>query len=238
MRSFLVNLLSKQYAVSQATDGNEALTVLDQEAIDLIISDVMMPNMNGYEFCSQLKNKLDYSHIPVILLTAKTSMQAKIEGLEAGADAYIEKPFSTDYLLAQIANLLTNRSIIKESFSTSPYTPFKTIATSKADEEFVERLNEIIVKHIGDENFGVDQLAEILNMSRSSLHRKIKGIAHLTPNDYIRLVRLKKAVELLENGSYRVNEICYIVGFSSPSYFSKCFQKQFGVLPKDFAKHK
>jgi ligand-binding sensor domain-containing protein/signal transduction histidine kinase/CheY-like chemotaxis protein len=236
MRTFLVNLLAKQYVVHQATDGADALKVLDQETVDLVISDVMMPNMNGYEFCNHLKNQIDYSHIPVILLTAKTSMQSKIEGLESGADAYIEKPFSTDYLIAQIANLLTNRNIIKESFSKSPHAPYKTIATSKADETFVEKLNGVILKYIGDENFSVDQLADILNMSRSSLHRKIKGISHMTPNDYIRLVKLKKAVELLENGSYRVNEICYIVGFSSPSYFSKCFYKQFGVLPKDFGK--
>lgn len=236
MRKFLKNILGKKYSIVEAEDGEMALKMLQEYSVDLVVSDVMMPKMDGYEFCSKLKNNVEYSHIPVILLTAKVSTNSKIEGLQSGADAFIEKPFSTDHLLTQIDNLLTNRTLLRQTFLSSPKSNVKSIATSKADEAFLEKINDLIHKNISNESFGVDQLAEMLNMSRSSLHRKIKGVSKLTPNDYIRLIKLKRAVELLEEGTYRVNEICYIVGFSSPSYFAKCFQKQFGMLPKDFVK--
>lgn len=236
MRIFLKNILGKQFNIAEANDGTEALKILQDKAIDLIISDIMMPNMDGYEFTSLVKGNLEFSHIPIILLTAKVSTSAKIEGLQIGADAFIEKPFSTEHLITQVNNLLTNRALLKQTFSSSPKSNIASLATSKADEAFLNNINELIIKNISNENFNVDHLADLLNMSRSSLHRKIKGVSKLTPNDYIRLTRLKKAVELLEEGNYRVNEVSYIVGFSSPSYFAKCFQKQFGMLPKEFEK--
>jgi AraC-like DNA-binding protein len=170
------------------------------------------------------------------MLTAKADVKSRIEGLEVGADAYVEKPFSMDHLLAQISNIFTNRMKVKQAFINSPIENTGSIALTKADEIFLEKVTQVIHTNLSNASFNVDLLADELNMSRSSLHRKIKGISELTPNDFIQLVRLKKAAELLKEGSYRINEICYLVGFGSSSYFSKSFKKQFGVSPKESRK--
>jgi DNA-binding response OmpR family regulator len=234
MLAFVVKQLSPTYTVLTAMNGKEALEVLDNNYVNLVVSDLMMPVMGGFELCRIIKSDLNYSHVPVVLLTAKTNMQSKIEGLELGADAYIDKPFSVEYLLANIANLIQNREKLRQAFAKSPFLDANTMAMTKADEEFLERLNDIIQTNLHNPDFSIDDMADTFNMSRSSFYRKIKGVLDLTPNEYLRLERLKKAAQLLKEGENRVNEICYIVGFNSPSYFSKCFQKQFGVLPKDF----
>ena len=234
LRIFLNNLLSPHYRIIRAENGQEALNIIDQENIDLILTDLMMPVMDGFELCSFLKSHLEYSHIPIVILSAKTDMGSKITGLESGADAYIEKPFSGDYLMAQITTILSNRQIAKETFSRMPFVKVHSVATSSSDKIFLDTLTHMIEENLADENFCIDDLARMMNMSRSSLHRKMKGILQMTPNDFIRVIRLKKAAEMLAEGNYRVNEICFMVGFSSPSYFSKCFQKQYGVLPKNF----
>ncbi|MCC8154407.1 MAG: response regulator [Tannerellaceae bacterium] len=236
MLLFLQNILKGRYNIQTAHNGQEALSILEKVQIDLIISDILMPVMDGLELCRKIKNMLSYSHTPIILLTAKTGIGASIKGLDAGADAYIEKPFSTEYLRAQISNLFSNREKLKVSFANSPFSKAGTMAASKADEEFLQKATDIIHKHLADENLNVDLLAEELGMSRSSLHRKIKGVSELTPNDFIVLVKLKKAAELLNNKTYRVNEVCYVVGFTSSSYFSKCFKKYFGLSPREFIK--
>lgn len=236
MQNFICAQLETVYCVIRASNGKEALQVLSEKTISLIVSDVMMPEMDGFELCHTLKTDIEHSHIPIILLTAKVTMQSKIEGIELGADDYIEKPFSTEYLLARIANLLSNQDKLRHAFTSSPFVNAKTIALSKADENFLDKLIEVIQKNISEPDFNVDILAEKMNMSRSSLHRKIKGIAQITPNEFIQLERLKMAAQLIQSGEYRINEVCYIVGFNSSSYFAKCFQKQFGVLPKDFAR--
>ena len=237
MQNFICAQLETVYCVIRASNGKEALQVLSEKTISLIVSDVMMPEMDGFELCHTLKTDIEHSHIPIILLTAKVTMQSKIEGIELGADDYIEKPFSTEYLLARIANLLSNQDKLCHAFTSSPFVNAKTIALSKADENFLDKLIEVIQKNISEPDFNVDILAEKMNMSRSSLHRKIKGIAQITPNEFIQLERLKMAAQLIQSGEYRINEVCYIVGFNSSSYFAKCFQKQFGVLPKDFYKN-
>lgn len=237
MQNFICAQLETVYCVIRASNGKEALQVLSEKTISLIVSDVMMPEMDGFELCHTLKTDIEHSHIPIILLTAKVTMQSKIEGIELGADDYIEKPFSTEYLLARIANLLSNQDKLRHAFTSSPFVNAKTIALSKADENFLDKLIEVIQKNISEPDFNVDILAEKMNMSRSSLHRKIKGIAQITPNEFIQLERLKMAAQLIQSGEYRINEVCYIVGFNSSSYFAKCFQKQFGVLPKDFCKN-
>lgn len=234
MLAFIIKQLKSYYTVLSAKDGKEALAILDTNYIQLIISDVMMPNMDGFELSRTIKSDLNYSHVPIILLTAKTNMQSKIEGLETGADAYIEKPFSVEYLLANISNLLHNREKLWQSFSKSPFIASHTVAISKADEDFLLKLHEIISANLENPEFSMEDIAEKLNMSQSSFYRKIKGTLDLSPNDYLRLERLKKAAQLLKEGKYQINEVCYMVGFSSTSYFSKCFHKQFGVLPKDF----
>lgn len=233
---FVTEKLGKYYTIFTAKNGLEALEVLEQEVINIIVSDVMMPQMDGFELCEKVKENQEFSHIPVILLTAKTNIQNKIEGLELGADAYIEKPFSMEYLQARIDNLFDNRRKLRESFANSPFMHTGSIAATKADEQFLSRLTDIIEKNMANPDFNVDRLAEYMFMSRSSLLRKIKGIAEIAPNDFIKLIRLKKAAEILQDGVYKVNEVCFLVGFSSTSYFSKVFHKQFGVLPKDFMK--
>lgn len=238
LRNFIVQQLSKQYRIFAAGNGIEALEILKKNIINLIVSDVMMPLMNGLELCSHIKSNIEICHIPVILLTAKTTLENKIEGLECGADAYIEKPFAMPHLSAQIKNLLDNRAKLRQNFVNDPYITTNSIAQNKADEDFLNKLTEIIQKNLDDATFNIDNLASEIGMSRTSLHRKIKGITEFTPGDFIRVIRLKKAAELLLEGEYRINEICAMIGIQSLSYFSKCFQKQFGMTPKEFAKNK
>ena len=234
MLAFVRKQLTTEYSVLTAMNGIEALAVLDNHYVNLVVSDVMMPQMDGFELCKTIKSDLSYSHIPVVLLTAKTNIQSKIEGLELGADAYIEKPFSVEYLLANISSLIHNREKLRQTFAKSPFVAANTMALTKADKEFIWKLNDIIQANLHNPEFSMEDMADALKMSRSSFYRKIKGVLDLSPNEYLRLERLKQAAQLLKEGKSRVNEICYTVGFNSPSYFSKCFLKQFGVLPKDF----
>ena len=238
LQTFLRNQLGKYYRIIIADNGVEAMEALKKDIINLIVSDVMMPLMDGLELCKSIKSNIETCHIPIILLTAKTTLNNKIEGLKNGADAYIEKPFSMPHLLVQINNLLENRMKLRQNFANNPYIATNSMAQNKADEDFLNKLTEKVKQNLDDENFNIDNLAEEMNMSRTSLHRKIKGITELTPGDFIRIIRLKKAAELLMEGEYRINEICMLVGIHSLSYFSKSFQKQFGVLPKDFAKNR
>ncbi len=236
MQQFIVKQLSLDYKVLTARTGLEALKVMEEQTVNLVVSDIMMPEMDGMELCKHLKSNLDYSHIPIILLTARATLQSKIEGMKLGADIYLEKPFSVEYLKVCVSNLLSNREKLRVSFAHSPFVLANSIAMTKADEIFLKTLKDVVVENMQDSDFSVDDMANLLNMSRSSLNRKIKGMLDMTPNDYIRLERLKRAAELLKEGEYRINEVCYMIGFNTPSYFTKCFLKQFGVLPKDFTK--
>jgi YesN/AraC family two-component response regulator len=238
MQIFLYKIFRTNYNVIFAGNGKEALDKLGKHHVDLIISDIMMPVMDGLELSRKVKSLLNYSHIPFIMLTAKTGVAANIEGLEAGVDAYVEKPFSTSLLQARVENLFDNRKKMQKAFSSMPLSGMTSIASSKADEKFLQRVSEMVYEHMTDESFNIDALADKLNMSRSSLHRKIKNMSELTPNDFILVVRLKKAAELLQAGEYRINEVGYVVGFSSSSYFSKSFKKHFGLTPSEFTKKK
>lgn len=231
---FVADELSEKYTVLKASNGQQALDILKEEAIQLLISDVMMEIMDGFELCRIVKTNFDFSHIPVILLTARNSLQSKIEGLELGADAYIEKPFSPEYLQVQIANLLANRSKIKEYFANSPLVHIKSIAYSKADELFLEKLHDSINKNLANTQLDVDELARVMNMSRPTLYRKIKSISDLTPNELINLTRLKKAAELLAEGAYKIYEVADMVGYNSQTNFGRNFLKQFGMSPSDY----
>ena len=235
---FLELILRHKYTVFKAEDGQKALQILGNETIQLVISDVMMPAMDGFELCKRIKGNFEYSHIPVILLTAKNTIQAKVEGLELGADAYIEKPFSKEHLLAQIASLISNRGMIREYFASSPLVHIKNIAHSKADEQFLETLQETIETNLEDSALDVEKLAKILNVTRITLYRKIKAISNLTPIEFITVTRLKKAAHLLLQGNYRVYEVADMVGFSSQSNFARSFHKQFGMSPTDYIQAK
>jgi AraC-like DNA-binding protein len=196
----------------------------------------MMPVMSGIDLCVAIKQDINLCHIPVIFLTAKNDIDSKIMGLKVGAESYIEKPFSFEFLKNQILSLLNNRKKEREAFSKRPFFPVQNMQMSKEDEEFMNKVLNIINENISDESFNVERMAELLYMSRSSLLRKIKTLFGMSPLDFIRVIRLKRAAELIQEGKYRVGEICYMVGFSSHSYFSKLFCKQFGIMPKDFEK--
>lgn len=231
---FEKDIMSPHYQVLTAHDGEEGLEVLRESSVNLVVCDIMMPKMDGFEFTRRVKSDIEFSHIPVILLTAKVNVESKVQGFETGADAYIDKPFSLEILLAQIANLLQNREKLRETFLKHPYIGASSMALTKSDEEFIQKLHTVVIENLDNSAFVVEDIAEQFNMSRASFYRKIKGVLNLTPNEYIRAERLKKAAQLFKEKTYKVNEICYMVGFNSPSYFSKCFQQQFGVLPKDF----
>jgi DNA-binding response OmpR family regulator len=235
---FLERMLHTKYAICTAQNGQEALQVLEANAVQLIISDVMMPDMDGFELCKVIKSDFRHSHIPIILLTAKNSLQSKIEGLELGADAYIEKPFSKEHLQAQIASLLANRNMVRDYFARSPLLNINSMAHTKADEVFLEALHETISAHMEDHELDVEHLAKFMNMSRVTLYRKIKAISNLTPIELINITRLKKAASLLAEGIYKVYEISDMVGFSSQSNFTRNFLKQFGVTPTGYLNQK
>ncbi len=234
MIDFLCKTFKEEYCVLTAANGVKAIEILEREQVDLIISDIMMPEMDGIAFCNRVKSSFLWNHIPVILLTAKTTIAAKIEAMEKGADAYVDKPFSISFLYARVRNLLESRKNLLRKYTKTPYSSLKSIAGNKDDEAFLVRVNEIIERHISDVDFTMDQLAGELHISSSGLFARIKNLSGITPNKLLMLVRLKKATELLSENKYRINEVCYKVGFNNPSYFAKCFQKQYGVLPKDF----
>lgn len=236
MLNFIADKLDEQYIVERAKNGVEAQKILKVKSIDIVISDVMMPEMDGFGLCEFIKSDIEYSHIIVILLTAKNDLQSKIKGLEIGADAYVEKPFSFQYLQTLLTSLMNNRKREIELFLKKPFLPIHQSNMNKADEEFLNKVIEIINDNITDADFNVEGLADRIHMSRSSLHRKIKATIDTTPTDFIRLVRLQKAAQLIQEGKYRINEICYLIGINSPSYFIKLFQNQYGMTPKEFEK--
>lgn len=236
MASFILERLESLFTVETASNGQEALDILHEAHIDLIISDIMMPVMNGYELCKTVKTDMELCHIPIVFLTAKNDLESKINGLKIGAEAYVEKPFSFNYLKNQILSLLSNRRKEREAFSRRPFFPVQNMQMNKADEEFMNKVIGVIQDNLSDESFNVERMADILCMSRSSLLRKIKNLFNLSPLDFIRLIRLKKAAKLIQEGEYRIGDICCMVGFSSASYFSKLFTKQFGMTPKEFEK--
>ncbi|GHU71174.1 hybrid sensor histidine kinase/response regulator [Bacteroidia bacterium] len=236
MNNFLSKELSEDYHVISAENGNEAVEFLKTEPIQLILTDVIMPVMDGFELIKWVKTTLEYSHIPIVVLTAKGDLQSHITGLETGADAYIEKPFEMELVSTQITALLNNRHAVKSYFSQSPLVHLKEMAHSKADENFLEKLNELICKKMGNTDLNVNLLADMMNMSRPTFYRKIKAISNTTPNEFVNIIRLRRAAELLLEGKYRINEITDIVGFNSSTYFSRLFQKQFGIKPSEYSK--
>ena len=236
MLAFLANHFANGYTVLTAVNGIEGIRQLSQNVVSLIVSDWMMPEMDGAEFCRRVRANRNTSHIPLIMLTAKTDDDSKSQGMDIGADAYIEKPFSLKYLDACIRNLISRRRELMKQFSQQPRQAIDPLANSDIDNEFLKKMTQIIEENMTSPELSVTFLAEQLNISRSGLFTKIKSLTDVTPNEMIQVVRLKKAAMLLAEGKYRVNEVCYMVGFSSPSYFTKCFQKQFGKKPGEMMK--
>lgn len=236
MRNYISNELSDEYNTVTAANGEDALKIIGNQRIDLVISDIMMPVMDGCQLCNAIKSSTDYSHIPVILLTAAVGIETRMETLEVGADGYIEKPFSMDLLRANICNLFKNREIAYHQFVNSPLTHYNSVTVSNVDQKYMDKLHDVIINNLSDHNLNVDTLADMLSTSKSTLYRKVKGNTGLNINEYIRVCRLKQAAEMLASQKYRVNEVADLVGFSSPSYFATSFQKQFNISPSNFVK--
>ncbi|WP_258227954.1 two-component regulator propeller domain-containing protein [Aestuariibaculum sp. M13] len=234
--SFLFDELSENYNVIVVRNGNEAWRLLQKHQVSLIISDVMMPIKNGIELCELVKQTEETRHIPFILLTAKSALNAKIEGLDSGADAYITKPFSIQHLLVQISNLIKNRRIILEHYSNSPLAHLKSLNNSNIDKAFINKLDKIIEENLEDPSLNVDKLSKYMNMSRSTLYRSISEMSDLSPNELINVSRLKRAAHLIKTTNFKLYEVADKVGFKSQTSFGRSFLKNFGMTPSEFEK--
>jgi len=235
VRNFIREYFETTYQIIQAHDGTEGLAMAIRYNPDIIISDVIMPLMDGVEMCQKLKEDIRTSHIPIILLTARTSLESKIEGLETGADAYIEKPFSLDLMEVQINNLLENRKILSEKFSKELLLKPADIVITSVDAIFIQKAMEIVDRHISDADFSSAEFCREIGMSRSQLHRKLKALTSQPASEFIRTIRLKQAAGLIKESQLSVEEISYRVGFNSPAYFTKCFKALFGKTPSEWA---
>ena len=235
---YLRSCLENEYHVGVAYNGKTGVEYAVEHIPDFIISDVMMPEMDGFQVCDTLKNDERTSHIPIILLTAKADAVSRLTGLRRGADAYIAKPFNPEELMLVISMLLENRRRMSAHFARELKTGMiefhgdALIAEAiKVEDAFMKKVNAIMEDHYTDENFSLPQLCREIGMSRSQLFRKMKAVADIAPSDLIRSYRLNKAKTMLENGDVSVAEVTYQVGFKDPSYFSKLFQEEFGVMP-------
>lgn len=238
MRSYLKTLLSARYHVLTAENGEAALDVLKQQECDIVVSDVMMDEMDGMELCKQIKMNIETSHIPVILLTAKSSMESRIEGLENGADSYITKPFNYQHLFIRIEKLIEFRRIFKEKFSQMSGYNITHITTQSIDNKLLQDMTNYIGKNLGDTELNGDKIAKEFCLSRMTLHRKIKSLTSYSISEYVRAIRLKEAAYQIENSNKNISDICYEVGFNSPSHFTTCFIKQYKETPTEYLKHK
>ena len=234
MRILLGKELSENYNILLASNGKEALGIIEDKRVDMVISDIMMPIMDGCELCNAIKSDLDTSHIPVILLTAAVGIDTHIKTLRVGADGYIEKPFSMTLVKETAASLFKNREIANKQFINAPLSHFHGMTVSALDQDFMDKFHSLVLEHMSEVDLSMDSMAEMLAMSKSTLYRKLKANTGMSVSEYIRLCRMKKAAELLSSNQYRINEVAYIVGFSSGSYFAANFQKQFGVTPSEF----
>ena len=229
-------ILSRNYHVLIAKNGIEALEIVKENEIDIVISDVMMPEMDGLELCRNLKSDLETSHIPVILLTAKNTVEDRVECYNAGADGYIAKPFELKILEARINNFINHKRSKQEEFRSNADAQIDALETSVVDKEFFDKVVSVIETNISEGDFDVVQLADALAVSKSSLYRKMKVATGLSPIEFIRNIRLKHGSQLLKNRSISVAEVAYECGFSNPKYFATCFKDEFGVTPKEYQK--
>lgn len=238
VRCFLERELSPHFKTRTAANGKDALRVLEEEEISLVVSDVMMPEMNGFELCRMIKSQLPFSHIPVILLTALTDERQRIFGITGGADDYIQKPFHTDYVKIKIIHLLQERRKLRErlleKLRDNKLLLSEPEKVESIDDAFLRKFAEQIEAVYADPEYNVEKLSETLGLSRGHLHRKIKELTGTSPVEFLRTYRLNKATQLLRQNAYTVSEVAYRTGFSSPAYFSKCFKAVYGVTPTEY----
>jgi signal transduction histidine kinase/ligand-binding sensor domain-containing protein/DNA-binding response OmpR family regulator len=232
--SYLSDRFSQFYEICTAYDGEQALNVLDGQQIDLIICDVMMPELDGLHFCKRVKQNIQTCHIPVLLLTAKADTQQQIKGLEMGADDYVTKPFSMSLLEAKVQNILRSRKRLKEFYSSSKEIVPENIAFNTLDEDFLRRAIALIESHLSESDFSVDKFSREIGMSRSNLYLKLRAITGESVTDFIKRIRFKKAVELMEQRQYTIAQVAYMSGFNSPSYFSTAFKQYYDCMPTEY----
>lgn len=232
----LESVMENHFQVVTATNGIEALQVLSQESADFIISDVMMPEMDGVELCARVKAAVQTSHIPFILLTAKSSYEHQLHGYEAGADDYIPKPFNLELMVLKVKNLLETRQKFQHQFKSTPELSISRTLGSPSDDKFIQSAMQAVEINLDSESFGIPDLVKELGISRTLLFEKFKALLGQTPNEFIQTIRLKYAARLIKESDLKINEVAFKVGFSDPKYFSKIFHKQFGISPSQFKK--
>jgi signal transduction histidine kinase/DNA-binding response OmpR family regulator len=236
VRTFIKSLFTGQYTVEEAGDGKEGWEKATESVPDLIICDIMMPEMDGMELCKRIKTDIRTSHIPVILLTARTAITFKYEGLETGADDYITKPFSAEYLQLRVQNLIRQREILRNHFALEMICDPAKITVTSVDEKLLKKAVDYIGEHMPDSSLSVRKLSDELGLSRVHLYRKIKALTNLTAVEFVRSIRLKRAASLLQENRFNINEISTMVGMDDVDYFRICFKKQFGYSPSEYAK--
>jgi DNA-binding response OmpR family regulator/nitrogen-specific signal transduction histidine kinase len=235
IRNYIIEELSSDYKVLSAKNGEEGLNIANETIPDLIITDVMMPVLSGIELCKKLRNQVITSHIPIIILSAKTGIDQQIEGLEMGADVYMIKPFSLDILKVQVQRLISFKQAIYSKYLKETTLIPQDAGTSKLDDDFIRKVLTFIEENMTDSDLNVDQLANCVSLSKVQTYRKVKAISGLSIVEFIRTVRLKKASQLILEDRLNFSEIAFTTGFSTPSYFSKCFHDHFGMTPSEFA---
>lgn len=237
IRALLFSELSAYATVIARPDGLSGYEYAHDNDVDLILCDVMMPGMDGFEVTRRIKNDFDTSHIPIILLTALGAEESRLKGIQCGADSYITKPFSTKLLLTRVFKLIEQREKLKEKFSNDITATRPLISLTDSDKTFADRLTEVINKNLSNPDFTVDDFADAMSLGHTILYRKVKGITGYAPKSYLRIMRMKKAAELLLDPNVNISEVAYSVGLSDPLYFSKCFKQQFGVTPSSYRKN-
>lgn len=241
LRIFLADLFKEKYSVATAANGKDGLEVVHKNAPDLIISDVVMPIMDGLEMCQCLKNNVATRHIPIILLTAHASLEEQYSGLKNGADLYVSKPFNTSLLQIQVHNLLTTRKHIIQKIQNEHCLIPDDILKNKLDRSFVQKIREAVKEHVSDGNFGVKELAKLLGMNRRSLHHKLRTLTGYTPSKYIRKIRIKTAKAILVETDEPIADVAFRAGFYNSSHLSKVWKEEYHLTPKEFrsksAKH-
>tara|TARA_R110000868_G_scaffold320796_4_gene581762 strand:- start:10542 stop:13502 length:2961 start_codon:yes stop_codon:yes gene_type:complete len=236
LMNYLKDIFQWEYQILQAQDGQQGIEMALEHVPDMIISDVIMPKKDGYVVCKTLKQDEKTSHIPIILLTAKASLEDKMEGLETHADDYVTKPFAPKELLLKVDNLISSRENLREKYKREAVLKPSDIAVNSVDEAFLEKIIKVVEENMGDDQFGVEQLALAIGMSRSQLHRKLKALLGQAPTQFIRTFRLQRAHNLLKQNAATSSEIAFQVGFGSPSYFTKCFHEHYGYTPSEIQK--